>query len=477
MERRLPPRGARRAHRRAPRLLRGLRRRRADREGARATASSTTARTRRSGSAATARPATDVPGRAVRRLRAEPRPGRQPRRGRAARDARAARAPAARRGARAALALRAAAVHGRGVRRDRPVPVLHEPRRPGARRSGARRAARGVRGDSAWPGEVPDPQSRGDVRALAARLARRERDASAARSSRSTATSCAPARGAGARPGGEHRRRARRRRSSIVAQAELRRGARARALLARRSIVDARRRSWRRCRAAPGAWELRLSTDARALRRLGADATAKVDDGRVMPPPWSAALLAMHEKWSAARTPMHATASMRVSARPPLSARRDLGRRGRQLRALLRARDRGRALPVRSPTTAREIARIPLRERTDQVWHGYLPDVRPGQLYGYRVHGPYEPERGPSLQSREAPARSVREGDRAARSAGTTRCSATRVGDPRRGPRARPTRQRGRRAEVRRRRHARSPGATTARRACRGTARSSTSAT
>ncbi|WP_089268342.1 glycogen debranching protein GlgX [Jannaschia aquimarina] len=42
----------------------------------------------------------------------------------------------------------------------------------------------------------------------------------------------------------------------------------------------------------------------------------------------------------------------------------------------------------------REIARIPLAENTHQVWHGYLPDVRPGQLYGYRVHGPYAPEAG-----------------------------------------------------------------------------------
>jgi isoamylase len=41
-----------------------------------------------------------------------------------------------------------------------------------------------------------------------------------------------------------------------------------------------------------------------------------------------------------------------------------------------------------------EFARITLREWTDQVWHGYLPDVRPGQLYGYRVHGAYDPERG-----------------------------------------------------------------------------------
>ncbi|MGH7807255.1 MAG: glycogen debranching protein GlgX, partial [Thermodesulfobacteriota bacterium] len=35
--------------------------------------------------------------------------------------------------------------------------------------------------------------------------------------------------------------------------------------------------------------------------------------------------------------------------------------------------------------------RIQMPERTQQVWHVYLPDVQPGQLYGYRVHGPYEP--------------------------------------------------------------------------------------
>jgi isoamylase len=37
---------------------------------------------------------------------------------------------------------------------------------------------------------------------------------------------------------------------------------------------------------------------------------------------------------------------------------------------------------------------VPLPEYTDMVWHGYLPDVIPGQLYGYRVHGPYEPRSG-----------------------------------------------------------------------------------
>lgn len=45
-------------------------------------------------------------------------------------------------------------------------------------------------------------------------------------------------------------------------------------------------------------------------------------------------------------------------------------------------------------TGEREIARIPLPEYTDQIWHGYIRDLLPGQLYGYRVYGPYTPERG-----------------------------------------------------------------------------------
>ena len=43
---------------------------------------------------------------------------------------------------------------------------------------------------------------------------------------------------------------------------------------------------------------------------------------------------------------------------------------------------------------AAELERIPLREVTAFVWHVYVPGVRPGQLYGYRVHGPYEPDDG-----------------------------------------------------------------------------------
>src|SRR6202041_3118275 len=42
----------------------------------------------------------------------------------------------------------------------------------------------------------------------------------------------------------------------------------------------------------------------------------------------------------------------------------------------------------------RETVRILLPEQTDMVWHGYLPEVRPGQLYGYRAYGPYAPEQG-----------------------------------------------------------------------------------
>ncbi len=45
-------------------------------------------------------------------------------------------------------------------------------------------------------------------------------------------------------------------------------------------------------------------------------------------------------------------------------------------------------------TGEREIASITLPEYTHEIWHGYLPDVRPGQLYGYRVYGPYQPSEG-----------------------------------------------------------------------------------
>ncbi len=52
----------------------------------------------------------------------------------------------------------------------------------------------------------------------------------------------------------------------------------------------------------------------------------------------------------------------------------------------------------------REIERIDLPEFTDEIWHGFLPDARPGTIYGYRV------EARLPLQSQQASARSPRQG-------------------------------------------------------------------
>ncbi len=46
------------------------------------------------------------------------------------------------------------------------------------------------------------------------------------------------------------------------------------------------------------------------------------------------------------------------------------------------------------PDSATESQRIRIEEQTDQIWHVYIPGLWPGQHYGYRVHGPYEPEAG-----------------------------------------------------------------------------------
>jgi glycogen operon protein len=51
------------------------------------------------------------------------------------------------------------------------------------------------------------------------------------------------------------------------------------------------------------------------------------------------------------------------------------------------------------PKGRREVERIDLVDRTDFIWHGYLPDARPGLLYGYRVHGPHDLDRGHRFDS------------------------------------------------------------------------------
>lgn len=50
-------------------------------------------------------------------------------------------------------------------------------------------------------------------------------------------------------------------------------------------------------------------------------------------------------------------------------------------------------------TGEKEVERVSLPEFTDQIWHGYLPGIHPGTPYGYRVHGPYEPEAGHRFNS------------------------------------------------------------------------------
>src|SRR4051795_4534099 len=47
-----------------------------------------------------------------------------------------------------------------------------------------------------------------------------------------------------------------------------------------------------------------------------------------------------------------------------------------------------------SPDAQAESQRISLPEKTDQVRHGYLPGLAPGQIYGYRVYGPHDPTAG-----------------------------------------------------------------------------------
>ena len=47
-----------------------------------------------------------------------------------------------------------------------------------------------------------------------------------------------------------------------------------------------------------------------------------------------------------------------------------------------------------TPAAVKESARVALPEQRDFVWHGYMPGLAVGQLYGYRIYGPYEPQNG-----------------------------------------------------------------------------------
>ena len=79
-------------------------------------------------------------------------------------------------------------------------------------------------------------------------------------------------------------------------------------------------------------------------------------------------------------------------ARRAVPARPDVGRRGHELLALLRARRPRSSCACSTPTTTRSASSS--STVTAHHWHGYLPGVGPGQRYGYRVHGPYDPPSG-----------------------------------------------------------------------------------
>ena len=95
------------------------------------------------------------------------------------------------------------------------------------------------------------------------------------------------------------------------------------------------------------------------------------------------------------RRPQHCRhPSLATLRRPAPPARCHVGRVGRQFRIVLGQRDQGRAVPVRCRRANARSSASCCPEYTDEVWHGYLPDARPGTIYGYRVHGPYEPAAG-----------------------------------------------------------------------------------
>ena len=163
-----------------------------------------------------------------------------------------------------------------------------------------------------------------------------------------------------------------------------------------------------------------------------------------------------------------------ASGRDAVPARRDLGRRGHELLALLRERRARRAVPVRRRRTRG--ARRARRERTAFNWHGYLPGVGPGPALRLPRPRPVRPERGPPLQPGQAPDRPVREGDRRRRRLGRGERAAVRPGRRPRTPTSssttRTTRRRSRSCVVDR--PDASTGRATGRRARRGTRRSST---
>ena len=65
-----------------------------------------------------------------------------------------------------------------------------------------------------------------------------------------------------------------------------------------------------------------------------------------------------------------------------------------------------------SEKPTRVISLDPFTNRTYHYWHVFVPDARPGQIYGYRVSGPFDPERGLRFDPSKVLFESVRSGNR-----------------------------------------------------------------
>ena len=310
-------------------------------------------------------PADDRPPRAVRRLRPEPRPGRQPR---------ARRPPAGRRRARWPRSARCCRRSRRCCSWARSTASR---RRFSSSPTTSTRRSRPPRARGAGASSPPSPSS--PARRCPTRRTRRR---SSAPSSRASATR-------GLRELYADLLRVRRelpprRRRRI----DLRRG---RPLAARRP-----RPVHAGLRTSPSADVARAGRAATARSSLATARRRRSSDGHVVLP-----------------------AAVRSAAR---ELTRGLARAGRsrsaptwdgerhELLALLRERRARRAVPVRR-RRQRDAHRAASSARRFN-WHCYLPGVGPGQRYGYRVHGPYDPRERAPLQPAQAADRPLRQGDR-----------------------------------------------------------------
>ena len=200
--------------------------------------------------------------------------------------------------------------------------------------------------------------------------------------------------------------------------------ARVRALLRRRRAARSSARATSRRVARPGyrlglpragRWRELARLGRRGLRRLDAGTRARPRRRRSAPwhdQPWSAevTLPPLGVLWLApeGRLPASGRAARSRSGRPGTA-------RGRTSRSSP-STPSGSSSACSTRTAARSRHELP--RRTAFNWHGYLPGVGPGQRYGYRVHGPYDPARGHRFNPAKLADRPVREGDRGRRRLG-----------------------------------------------------------